>query len=358
MLNHTPNVCIDYDIVEENIQRALDRISPYGLKHRPHIKAHKSVELAKLQIAKGCSGITCAKLGEAEVMANAGINDILLAYPLIGEEKLDRYAALIQKGVQMKTIINSLYGANALSELGKKLDARLPVLIEMDGHIGRGGRKMGADFEDFAREVKKLDGIDVKGVEVYSGDIYDLKTEEAIRRRAREERDEILECARTLEKLGMHPEILSGGSSFSVLFPEELEGITEIRAGNYIFNDNALFSIGMVPREYCAMTVKSMVVAKAESDIAIIDAGAKTLSSDLVHLHEGYGAVIGHPEAEITKLNEEHGFVHMSGLEVGDIIEIIPNHACVIPNLFDQLPAYRKGEFDHWIKIDARGMNY
>lgn len=290
MLNHTPNVCIDYDIVEGNIQRALDRIRPYGLKHRPHIKAHKSVELAKLQIAKGCSGITCAKLGEAEVMANAGINDVLLAYPLIGEEKLD--------------------------------------------------------------------GIDVKGVEVYSGDIYDLKTEERIRRRARVERDEILECARTLEKLGMHPEILSGGSSFSVLFPEELEGITEIRAGNYIFNDNALFSIGMVPREYCAMTVKSMVVAKAESDIAIIDAGAKTLSSDLVHLHEGYGAVVGHPEAEITKLNEEHGFVHMSGLEVGDIIEIIPNHACVIPNLFDQLPAYRKGEFDHWIKIDARGMNY
>lgn len=358
MLDPTPRVCIDYDIVTGNIQRALTRMKPYGLAHRPHIKAHKSVELARLQIEKGCKGITCAKLSEAEIMANAGIDDILLAYPLIGEEKLQRYGALIQRGIHIMTIVNSLYGANGLSRLGKQLDVRLPVLIEMDGHIGRGGLKMGADFEDFARELKKLDGIEVKGVEVYSGDIYDLKTEERIRLRAREERSEILECANTLKKLGMRPEVLSGGSSFSVLYPEELEGITEIRAGNYIFNDNALFSIGLIPREYCAMTVKAMVVGKARDDVAIIDAGSKTLSSDLVHLHEGYGAVIGHPQAEITKLNEEHGFVHMAGLEVGDILEIIPNHACVIPNLYDRLPAYRGEQFDHWIKIDARGMNY
>ncbi|GHV48219.1 alanine racemase [Clostridia bacterium] len=363
MLNicDTPSVQIDLDVVERNIASAVSALSAAGITHRPHIKVHKSVELAKMQIAAGCRGITCAKLGEAEVFAAAGIDDILLAYPLIGDLKLERYAALMKKnpGLTIRTVINSFFGALELSELGHRTGKRLPVLIELDGGIARGGVRP-ENLPDFCREISSLAGIEVVGTLAYGGDIYGCRTESEIRARARTERDEILSCGEILRRNGYRADILSGGSSFSLRYPEELKGLTEVRAGNYIFNDNALCGIGIVSEKDCAMRIVSTVVARPDKFSAIIDAGSKTLTTDTTGSRAGYGFVTEFPGAVIVKLNEEHGYVNSDTeltCKIGDVVHVIPNHACTVPNLCEEIYGIRNGGFDHMVKIDARGKN-
>lgn len=364
MNNHlvTPAVHVDLDIVERNIKRGVDGLAAHGIVHRPHIKVHKSVYLAKKQIAMGCHGITCAKLGEAEVMADGGIDDILLAFPMIGQDKLARYGALAQRdGLTLRTIINSAESAHGLSALGQSLGRRLEVLIEVDGGINRGGVPIPGDaLEDFARAVKDLPGIDIVGVEYYGGDIYSRTTPDAIRARARQERDDVVSCAARLRALDIDARILSAGSSFSLLFPEELAGITECRAGNSIFNDGALLSIGMITPDDCALRVLSTVVNRQDDTHAIIDAGTKTLTSDKVAGWDSLGYIVNHPKIEIYKMNEEHGFLQSPTpipLAIGDTVSIIPNHACVVPNLTNEIYATRSGPLDRPLPVDARGRN-
>lgn len=357
----TPSVQVDLDIVERNISAAVNALAAHNIAHRPHIKVHKSVELALLQQRLGCQGITCAKLGEAEVMADGGITDILLAFPLIGADKLGRYRQLAQRpGLLIRTIINTWESAKGLSDLGENMGMRLPVLIELDGGIQRGGLEGGQPLLDFAKAVKDLPGLDIQGLQYYGGDIYGCKTPDEISARSRRERDDILQNAQQLKALGMNMSILSGGSSFSVRYPRELEGLTEVRAGNYIFNDNALFGINMVQETDCALRIFATVVGRPDAVSAIIDAGSKTLTSDTTASRPGYGYIVGAPGAVIHKLNEEHGFVRCEsglGWQVGEVISIIPNHACVIPNLCDEIYAMRNGQLSHCIRIDARGKN-
>jgi D-serine deaminase-like pyridoxal phosphate-dependent protein len=349
------------DIAERNIRNALSVLSSVNISHRPHIKAHKSAALARLQQRLGCRGVTCAKLGEAEVMADCGIDDILLAYPVIGTDKLERYRALfMREDMHIRTVINSIPGAQGLSDLGLSLDCRLPVLIELDGGIRRGGLPNGESLAVFASAVKHLPGLRIEGVEYYGGDIYTCKTREDVRLRARRERDEILEAAETLRSLGMDISTLSGGSSFSMFFPEEIAGLTEVRAGNYIFNDCARLGMGLIAVEDCSLRIYCTVIARPDSETAIIDAGSKTLTSDTVRSREGYGYVVEAPDAIIFKLNEEHGFVKQEGglsWEIGETVAVIPNHACTISNLCDEIYAMRGDVFEGPIRIEARGKN-
>ena len=357
----TPSVRVDMDIVERNIRNAVSVLSSVNISHRPHIKVHKSIALARLQQKLGCKGVTCAKLGEAEVMADGGITDIVLAYPLIGADKLERYRALVtRKDMRIQTVINSIPGARGLSDLGLSLGCRLPVLIELDGGIKRGGLPNGEALTAFGKAVKDMPGLQIEGVEYYGGDIYTCKTKEDVRLRARRERDEILEAAQTLRSLGINISILSGGSSFSMFFPEEISGLTEVRAGNYIFNDCARLGLGLINVEDCALRIHCTVIARPDSETAIIDAGSKTLTTDTVSSREGYGYVVQAPNAIIYKLNEEHGFVKQDGglnWEIGQTIDVIPNHACTVPNLCDEIYAMRGNVFEGAICIDARGKN-
>ncbi|MDR0290586.1 MAG: alanine racemase [Treponema sp.] len=357
----TPSVRVDMDIAERNIRNAVAVLAPVGISHRPHIKVHKSASLARLQQKLGCRGVTCAKLGEAEVMADNGINDILVAYPLIGADKLERYRALLLRpNMQIRTVINSLQGAQGLSDLGLALGRRLPVLIELDGGIKRGGLPNGEALVAFGRVAKDLPGLYIEGVEYYGGGIYACKSRDEVRLCARHERDEILAAAETLRSLGMDIRILSGGSSFSMFFPEELAGLCEVRAGNYIFNDCARLGLGLVGVEDCALRIYSTVVARPDGETAIIDAGSKTLTTDTVRSREGYGYVVEAPNAIIYKLNEEHGFVKQDGglsWEIGRTVAVIPNHACTVPNLCDEIYAMRGETFEGPLRIEARGRN-
>jgi len=356
----TPSVVIELDILEKNIRTMIENASKYGLAHRPHVKSHRSSELAKLQLTYGAKGITCAKLGEAEVMAANGINDILIAYPMIGADKLERYSELAKK-CTLRSIVNSYEGALGLSEMGRKSGVRYEVLIDIDGGVDRGGIKPGSPALMFARSLDKLDGISIVGLMYYPGRNYAEHNLEGIQRVSYLERDELLVTKQLLEADGFNITILSGGNTVSGKVPWCLEGLTEIRAGNYILNDCAQLYFDRVAVEDCALRVIATVVSIPNQYTAIIDAGTKSLSSDsFPSTGSNYGFVVGRQDLQLFKLNEEHGFIKSKEphhLRIGDRIAIIPNHACVVTNLVDEVYGFRNTTLERVISIDARGKS-
>ena len=355
----TPAVAVELDAVESNIRALVQNAKKYGISHRPHIKTHKSVELAKLQLKLGASGVTCAKLGEAEVMAENGITDIFICFPLIGEDKLERLGRLLSRA-RATTLINSVEGAAGLSRLGEKLGTPIEVLVDLDGGLKRGGLQPGQPALDFANKVKMLPGIRIIGLMYYGGLIYGQPDREGFEKIARKEREDIVSTAKLLEEAGFTMKVLSGGTSFSGKMPELLEGITEIRSGHYIFNDCGQLFSGFAKEEDCALRVVASVVSIVDKHHAILDSGTKALTSDGSSRHKGFGYVIGRPDMVITNLNEEHAFLESEqplNLRIGDKLAIIPNHACVVCNLVDQVYGIRNGKLDHVIRIDARGKS-
>ena len=356
----TPAVLVELDIAEQNTRNMISNAAKYNIAVRPHIKVHKSIELAKMQLSLGAIGITCAKLGEAEVMASGGISDILIAFPVIGEDKLKRYGALSEK-CTLRSIVNSTQGARGLSALGESLGKKLEVLIELDGGVNRGGVKPLKEAADFANTLRNMSGITIAGLMYYPGLIYAETTDEGVERLARKEHDDLLGTKELLVKEGFKIDILSGGNTPSALVPQFLEGISEVRPGNYIFNDCQRLYPGLVKPEDCAMRIISTVVCRPDDHSAIIDAGTKTLTSDsFPAMGARYGYILDHEDVLICKLNEEHGFLKSEckmPFNIGEKIAIIPNHACVTSNLCDQIYGFHSGVFSKMLKIDARGKN-
>lgn len=355
----TPAVVIDLDVVEKNIKVFNKKCTEYNLKHRPHIKTHRSSYLANMQVNMGCVGVTVAKLGEAECMAKAGIKDILIAYPLIGADKLERLLKLSEI-VKVTTIVNSVIGAKMLSDHFDKAGKSVNVLIEVDGGLNRGGVKPGKATLNFAKEIEDFPGIHIVGLMYYGGLIYNSHNKEEIRKYTKEERDVLLETSELLKKDGFCMDILSAGSSFSGKLPEDIQGITELRSGHYIFNDCGQLDVGLATPDECALRVVATVISKPDDNVVIADVGTKSLTSDGCHYRAGYGYIVDYPKIEIYALNEEHAFLRceeINPLQIGEKIEIIPNHACVVTNLVDEVYGFRKGKFERMIPIDARGRS-
>jgi len=330
-----------------------------GVKHRPHIKTHKSVYLAEMQRKAGTVGITCAKLGEAEVFAAEGFNDILIAFPIIGEKKLARLQALTER-ISVSTVVDSQEVAVGLSSIGEKIGRKIPVYIEVDGGIHRCGRQPGNDTMQFAESIRHLPGIDIMGVLSYAGQIYELKDKEEIRKMAEVEATTLVTTAVALREAGFNIREVSGGSSISSKYADSMTGITEVRAGNYVFHDQAQLATGMVELSDCALRVIVTVVSATAPGRAVIDAGSKTLTSDRASFATGHGYIVEYPEIEIYKLNEEHGYLRFDEsikLSVGQKLTVIPNHACMIPNLCEELIAVRGEKVVTTFPVSARGKN-
>lgn len=355
----TPAVAIELDAVENNIRTLVEQAKQHKIAHRPHIKTHKSVELAKLQLKLGASGITCAKLGEAEIMADHGIDDIFICFPLIGDDKLLRLEQLLKR-VRVSTLVNSMESARGLSETGLHVGRPIPVLIDLDGGIQRGELAPGKPALEFAQKIKTLPGIEIIGLMYYGGLIYGQKGRTGFESIARKEQNDLLSTAALLKEAGFRMEVLSGGTSFSGKMPELLEGITEIRSGHYIFNDCGQLFSGFAEEKDCALRVVASVVSIPDEHHAILDSGTKALTSDGCVRHAGFGYVIGRPDITITNLNEEHAFIESKkplDVSIGEKLAIIPNHACVVCNLNDEVYGIRNGKLDHIIRIDARGKS-
>jgi D-serine deaminase-like pyridoxal phosphate-dependent protein len=334
----TPVLTADLDAVERNISGMQRYSDEHGFALRPHVKTHKTVELARLQVDAGACGITCQKLGEAEVMADAGFDDILISFPLVGATKVERLAALAGR-IKVGVVGDSAAVATGLQ--GVPVD----FLVECDTGGGRTGVQSPDEAAELAALVEQLEGPRFAGLMTYP-----TKPETGPWLRAARE---------AIERRGLAVECISSGGTPTARYAHELAEITELRPGTYVYGDRACIADGSVPLENCALRVVATVVSRPTRERAIIDAGSKTLSSDVALGASGHGLIVEHPDAEIYKLNEEHGLVDVGACAqppvVGDRVTIVPNHACVAANLHDEVVVHRGGEIVGRYRTAARG---
>lgn len=356
----TPYPWLDLDIVERNIKTMAKRLQKEGISYRPHIKTHKSVEIARLQLEMGARGITCAKISEAMVMAEAGIKDILVAYPLVGADKMERLGKLMDIADVTVTVDNEI-SAGQLNGLGESKGVKIKALIEIGAQNQRGGIFDDGRLIEFAGNLRKLPWLEVKGIFTYVGLRPDLKEPGKLEEFAKEEAELMAHNKRVLEEAGYQVEVVSAGSSATSIYAGHHGGITESRAGSCVFNDMNSVHLYTAGLEDCALKIRATVVSIPKPGLATIDAGSKSLSSD-TKPGQGYGYLVGFPDVELYKLNEEHGYLKFdekkTEFKIGQQVDIIPNHACVIGNLHDSYFAFRNGEFEKIIHVDARGKNY
>jgi D-serine deaminase-like pyridoxal phosphate-dependent protein len=342
----TPVPVIDIDVVERNLRRWQERCDKAGFANRPHIKTHKLKALALAQLELGARGITVQKLGEAEVMAEAGITDMLLTFNVVGRHKLERLADLMRR-TGIKVVADNTAVLEGLSHAAQAAGRDLTVLVECDTGAHRNGVQSPAAAADLGKAIDSTPGLRFGGLMTLPKD------------NGRQPMASFLYEARSLlARSGLDPVTISTGGTPDMWKDEGLAHITEYRAGTYIYNGRAHVACGAAKEEDCALHVLSTVVSVPNGDRAMIDAGSKSLTSDLFGM-EGYGEVGSLHHARIYSMSEEHGFLDISKLndkpKVGDLVQINPNHVCPVTNLFDKVVIVRGSEVLGAVKVDARG---
>jgi D-serine deaminase-like pyridoxal phosphate-dependent protein len=328
----TPVPVVDLDIARQNIRRLQSYCDRYGLKLRPHVKTHKLPFFAHQQCRAGAVGITVQKVGEAEVMAQTGIADILLTYNVLGQAKAERVAHLSQF-TRLSVAIDNEKALASVSWAANSAGIPIGVLIEFESGGNRQGVQTPEQALALARTATKQSMVEFKGLMTYP---------------TSPQTAEFLHAALPLfSSAGIEVPVISGGGTPDAYHSHQRAPINELRAGTYIYNDRMMMAAKAATLADCALTIHATVVSRPVSERAVIDAGSKTLSSDLLPLGQGdgYGLLPDYPDATLTRLNEEHGIVDLSRSgrkpEIGERLRIIPNHACVVTNLHDQIYLYR-----------------
>ena len=343
----TPCAVIDLDIIKKNILRAQKICDLAGVANRPHIKTHKSPLLAKMQIDAGARGITCQKLGEAEVMAEAGIDDILIATNILCAAKSGRLANL-QKRLPLKVCADNQISLREYSIAAKAANRPLDVLIECDTGQKRAGVEEPKEAARLIQLILKDNWLKFTGL-LYYPPLNGWEDTQVFHN----------SLTKMLDDLKVEAKIISTGGTPNFANIGKLTGATEHRAGTCIFNDMMMVEDGFAQITDCAFRVFTSVVSRANDDRGILDAGSKTLTSDTGGL-QGYGYITEYPEAKIIKFSEEHGFLNLMDCTkkptVGEIVSVVPNHVCVAVNMVDQLVVVQNKRVMKTIPVAARGM--
>ncbi len=339
----TPVPVVDIDRMEANIARLQLYLDEHKIANRPHIKTHKIPAIAKMQMDAGAVGITCQKVSEAEVFANAGFNDIFLPYNIIGESKLKRLMTLAAR-INISVTADSAFTARGLSNAAMLAGLALTVLVECDTGAGRCGVQSPQEAAELARLIGSLPNLHFGGLMTYPSN---------------ENLDPFVQETRSLLRDdNLSIERVSGGGTPTMWEAHTHPELTEHRAGIYVYGDRLTLRSGAVTLDTCALRIITTVVSRPTADRGILDAGSKTLSTDL-HGLEGYGYICEYPEAKIYMLTEEHGHVDFSACarkpEIGERVSVIPNHCCVVTNLFDEFIGARNDQVEETWQIAARG---
>jgi len=339
----TPVPVVDIDRMEANIARLQLYLDEHKIANRPHIKTHKIPAIAKMQMDAGAVGITCQKVSEAEVFANAGFNDIFLPYNIIGESKLKRLMTLAAR-INISVTADSAFTARGLSNAAMLAGLTLTVLVECDTGAGRCGVQSPQEAAELARLIGSLPNLHFGGLMTYPSN---------------ENLDPFVQETRSLLRDdNLSIERVSGGGTPTMWEAHTHPELTEHRAGIYVYGDRLTLRSGAVTLDTCALRIITTVVSRPTADRGILDAGSKTLSTDL-HGLEGYGYICEYPEAKIYMLTEEHGHVDFSACarkpEIGERVSVIPNHCCVVTNLFDEFIGARNDQVEETWQIAARG---
>jgi D-serine deaminase-like pyridoxal phosphate-dependent protein len=338
----TPVPVVDMDRMEANIARLQAYLDEHKIANRPHIKTHKIPAIARLQMNAGAVGISCQKVSEAEVMADAGFDDIFIAYNIIGESKLKRLMTLASR-TTVSVVADSAYTIRGLSRAAQQAELTLSVLIECDTGAHRCGVQSPQEAAELARLVGSLPSVHFGGLMTYP-------TSEVLDDFVRATRD-------LLREDGLQIERVSGGGTPCMWQAHTHPEVTEHRAGIYVYGDRLTLRSGAVTLDTCALRIIATVVSRPTRERGILDAGSKTLSSDL-HGLEGYGYICEYPEAKIYALSEEHGHVDFSACarrpEIGERVSIIPNHCCMVTSLFDSVVGVRGDQVEVTWRVAAR----
>ncbi len=368
----TPFALIDSVRLQANIAAMADRARAAGVQLRPHAKTHKSIEIAKMQIAAGAVGICCAKLGEAEVFAEAGITDIRLPYP-INPINADRVVALLSR-TTLSIIVDDTSVAQGWSDAMVAAGKTLDVLVKVDVGFHRCGiNPSAADAADRVAFVASLPGLNFRGLLSHAGHAYHAASEMELAYIATREAEMMSDLAARATALGVTIAEISVGSTPTARFIDaQVRGAngqfapTEMRPGNYVFLDRTQTALGSATLDTCAMFIVATVVSRPAPDRVILDCGAKTLALDGARGFEpkpGHGLVIlpdGTPDPTlvIERLSEEHATVKATSptrLKIGDRVRVLPNHSCVVTNLMDELILADGEAISGRLRVDARG---
>jgi D-serine deaminase-like pyridoxal phosphate-dependent protein len=345
----TPVAVVDLDKLEANLSGMQAYCDEHGIALWPHTKTHKSPEIGMRQLELGAGGLTVAKTGEAEVFSEAGAPRLLVHYPPFGQAKWERLAG-IAGDVELSFAVDSLTPAEGLAAELQRRGVKADVLVEMDVGLHRTGQQSAAGAVALAQELSKLPALRLVGVSCYPGHFHGdfragLFAASAVLEEARD----------AFTAAGLPVERVSGGSTPSRFMTHET-CVNELRAGTYALLDR---EDGAADYSDCAITVEVTVISDSVPDQVVIDAGSKTFTSD--RYGDGYhGAILGYLDAKLHTLNEEHGYVDVSGLaerpKLGERLSVVPNHACGCVNMHDGLLGVRDGVVDHVIEVSARGL--
>ena len=364
----TPQVLVDRKRLMANIDRMQAAAKAGGMTLRPHTKTHKSPRIAKWQIERGASGIACAKIGEAEVFADAGITDIRLPYPVNPSDSA-RLLALMDRA-QVSIIVDHAAVAEQWSDVMTTAGKQLDVLVKVDvGYHRCGIPPDPKSAVPFLSKVAGLPGLRFRGLLSHAGQSYDVRSQRELVAVAREEAQMLRALADGARRAGAPVQEISIGSTATALLSAAEPGLTELRPGNYVYYDRSQVAIGSASLDDCALTVMATVVSTPASDRVILDCGSKTLTSDTgrgMIRPKGYGAVFPSLDAVmpddsllIDRLSEEHGVVQVESgattLEPGDRVRVLPNHSCVVSNLVDRVCLVEGDTVVEQLPVEARG---
>lgn len=334
----TPYLVVDEEVLRANVDRVARYAAERGVALRPHVKTHKSVAIATMQRDAGAAGVTVATLGEAELFAAAGFDDIFIAYPLwVEETRAERLRALA-------ATTRLAVGADSPEAAARLADLPVGLLVEVDSGHHRSGCA-----PDQAAAVARRALDRVVGVFTFPGHSY---SPDARLRAAREEAGALELAAASLRAAGLEPRVLSGGSTPS-LAHSDTRVVSELRPGVYVFGDAQQWELGACGPEQIALTCHATVVSHAGGRL-VLDAGSKVLGADRAPYASGHGRLLDHPQARIVQLSEHHAVVRMPGPlpALGAVVRVVPNHVCTAVNLVDELWVDGVG----W-PVSARGRN-
>lgn len=350
----TPAIIVDFDVMIRNIRDMAKLAKDRGVKLRAHIKTHKVPEIAKIQLEEGSRGICVQKVGEAEVMANEGINDIFITNEVVGDAKIKRLARLAEKN-KLYVAVDHPENIKNLSRIMKENGVELGIFIDVDCGMHRTGVPS-TEAPELAELITRSEGLYLKGVMGYEGHAGAPLKKEERQKLTEEAMKTTLEAVDLIKKAGIEVEEVSVGSTPTVWYSSSYQEVTEIQPGTYVFNDYYLVDRGVVTIERCALHVLTTVMSRAAPDRGVIDAGSKAFQLDM----NKYPTVVGIDGVEVVKFSEEHGWLKITGeaqekIKLGDKLEFIPYHVCTCVNQFDTIYITRNDKVEHEWQIKARG---
>jgi D-serine deaminase-like pyridoxal phosphate-dependent protein len=350
----TPALIVDLDRMERNIARMASFAKECGVALRPHVKTHKSPEIAKMQLAAGSTGVCLQKVSEVEVFSKAGIGDIFLTNEVVAPSKIERMARVAET-TRLGVAADDVEVVRNTGRILKESGAKLEVYVDVDVGMGRCGVTP-EDAPRIASEISRQDSLVFKGLMGYEGNVSSAGSREEQVRLSNAAMEKIVTARDGIRKAGMAVDVVSVGSSVSTWINAKHPATTEVQPGMYVFNDHGLVRRWVATMDECALTVLSAVMSKPAPDRAVVDAGSKAFNLDTGF----YPVALDREGVVMEHFSEEHGWLRLSGagrdLRIGDRIRFVPAHCCTAVNQHERMVCVRGDRVERVIPVLARGM--